>query len=370
MSHDELEALRQRHAALLVERAQCFAPLAQTDEEERASEVLLADFPDSRQAVEYLLERGLVEEAATLVIAVFQFCLLHMISEVYGWASTLVNALDEHSPLLAEICGAAALGYWYEGDTERAIDLGERAFRSVDFARQPFTFWAHLALIDAYGYAGRAAEGFEHLRDFVAETRASGDPYWQIAGVCFETISYWLFDQSKSAGERIDEAIVLARRLNNPDCTQLTLYCLGQLLLDEDPEAACEAFERAIDATRRVGSRWNLSVNLLALARARRKLEDFGGAARALLEVLELLGGSGNRSQLAETYLESAYVLARHGDVELAYLAYRCRIGLPEMTRPYRDAKPTWNSVRCLSPRLVPADRAWRSGPPPSRSTT
>ncbi len=339
MSADELEALRRRHAALLVERAQRFAPLAQTDDEELATEVLLADFPDHRQAVEYLMEQGLVEDAATLVIAVFQFCLLHMISEVYGWAAALVDSLDENSPLLAEVCGAAALGHWYEGDTEQAIDLGERALRSMDFARQPFAFWAHLALIDAYGYTGRAAEGFDHLQGFVAETRASGDPYWQIAGICFETISYWLFDQSKSASERIDEATVLARRLNNPDCTQLTLYCLGQLLLDEDPEAACEAFEKAIDATRRVGSRWNLSVNLLGLAKARRRLQDFGGAARALLEVLELLGGSGNRSQLAETFLESAFVLARHGDVELAYLAYRCRLGLPEMARPFSDSK-------------------------------
>ena len=339
MSMDELEALRQRHAALLVERAQRFAPMAQTNDEERASKVLLADFPDSRQAVEYLIERGLVEDAATLVIAVFQFCLLHMISEAYGWAATLVNALEQDSPLLAEICGAAALGHWYEGDTERAIDLGERALRSVEFSRQPFAFWAHLALIDAYGYAGRAAEGFDHLRDFVAETRASDDPYWQIAGICFETIAYWLFDQTKSAGERIDEATALARRLNNPDCTQLTLYCLGQLLLDEDPEAACEAFDKAIDTTRRVGSRWNLSVNLLGLAKARRRQQDFGAAARALLEVLELLGGSGNRSQLAETFLESAFVLARHGDVEVAYLAYRCRLGLPEMTRPFSDAK-------------------------------
>ena len=339
MSTDELETLRQRHAELLVERAQRFAPLAQTDDEERASEVLLADFPDSRQAVEYLMERGRAEEAATLVIALFQFCLLHMISEVYGWAATLVNALELDSPLLAEVCGAAALGHWYEGDTERAIDLGERALRSVEFARQPFAFWAHLALIDAYGYAGRAEEGFDHLRDFVAETRASGDPYWQIAGICFETISYWLFGQRRSASERIDEATVLARRLNNPDCTQLTLYCLGQLLLDENPEAACEAFEKAIDATRKVGSRWNLSVNLLGLSKARRRLQDFGGAARSLLEVLELLGGSGNRSQLAETFLESAFVLHRHGDVELAYLAYRCRLGLPEMTRPFSDAK-------------------------------
>jgi class 3 adenylate cyclase len=42
---------------------------------------------------------------------------------------------------------------------------------------------------------------------------------------------------------------------------------------------------------------------------------------------------------LAETFLESAFVLAQHGDVELAYLAYRCRLGLPEMTRPFSEAK-------------------------------
>lgn len=355
LSNEEMETLRGRHAALLVERAQQFAPLVQTDDEARSSDVLLADFPDSRQAVEYLMDYDRVEEAAALTVALFQFCLLHMVSEAYGWATKLVAALHPRSPFFAEICGAAALGSWYEGDTDRAIELGERAFESVDFARQPFMYWAHLALLDAYSYAGRPTDGFDHLRDFVAETKASGDPYWQICGLCFETLSYWLFDQTRSASERIDEAIALARRLNNPDCTQLTLYCLGQLLMAEDPEAASEAFEGAVDATRRVSSRWNLSVNLLALARARRKLEDNAGAARALLEVLELLGGSGNRSQLSDTFLESAYVLARHGDVELAYLAYRSRLGLPEMARPYRDVQANTEFGQILESEVGPA---------------
>jgi class 3 adenylate cyclase/tetratricopeptide (TPR) repeat protein len=355
LSEDELETLRGRHAALLVERAQQIAPLVQTEDEERSSEVLLADFPDSRQAFEYLIDRDRVEEAAALTVALFQFCLLHMISEAFGWAAKLVIALDPNSPYLAEVCGAAALGSWYEGDTDRAIELGERASDSVDFARQPFTFWAHLALLDAYSYAGRAADGYDHLRGFVADTKASGDPYWQVAGLCFEAISYWLFDQTRSANERIDEAIVLARRIDNPDCTQLTLYCLGQVLMAEDPEAASEAFQEAVDATRKVSSRWNLSVNLLALARARRKLDDNAGAARALLEVLELLGGSGNRSQLSNTFLESAFVLSRHGDVELAYLAYRCRIGLPEMTMPYRDTTANTEFGQILEAEVGPA---------------
>src|ERR1700681_4445853 len=49
----------------------------------------------------------------------------------------------------------------------------------------------------------------------------------------------------------------------------------------------------------------NLSLALLAWASMRRTVGDHINAAQALLEVLDLLSGSGNRSQLSETFLRS-----------------------------------------------------------------
>ena len=337
LSRAEVERLSRRHAALMVERAERFAPLIHTDGELRACGVLVSDYPDSRQAVNWLLAHGLVEDAARLVVALFQFCHFQMLSEAHGWAMQLVDSLEPSSPLLAEVCGAAALGAWFEGDTDRAIILGERAVGSLDFAREPRAFWAHLALIDAYSYTDRLAEGFEHFRAFVSETRSSGDPFWQITGLGYEALAFQLFGRLKDAHLRVEQATALARQLNNPDCIHWALYCLGRVVAADDPEAASEAFEQSIDATRRVGSRWNLSLGLLAWASVRRTLGDSTNAAQALLEVLDLLSGAGNRSQLSETFLESALLLAEHGDAELAYLTYQSRFGLPEMPRANDD---------------------------------
>jgi hypothetical protein len=312
--------------------AERFGSLLRTDREAEACTNLSADFSDHRQAVAWCFEHS-VDDAARMVIGLFQFCLFHMVSEAFEWAMRLTRDLDATSPMTTPVFGAAALGAWFVGDMETAIELGERAVAAAPSPRDPSTLWAHLALIDAKAYLGRLDEVPQHLDAIIAYGRQSGDRFWQINSLGFSALGREMFGDSAGATRDADRAIAVARDLNNPDCTHWAMYCLGRVLSVEDPAAACVAFEQAMDAAGSVGSRWNLSLGLLEWSSMRRRLDDLPGAAQGLLEVLELLLASGNRSQRSQFYYEASRILAARNQDDTAYTIMLWRAGMPAMPR-------------------------------------
>jgi class 3 adenylate cyclase/predicted ATPase len=335
LTKQELEDLRRRHAALMLARAETFGPLMRTRDEPRAVPVLRADFADHRQAVAWLLDHDAVDETARLIAAVFPFCLFQLLSEVFIWADRLAPRMDSQA-LAAEILGIAALGAWFKGDPDWAIELGERALASQP-SHESSLFWAEQALFNAFQYTGRGRDGIKHFMRFVAESTRSDDPFWQITGLGFESIGWFLSGRNEEATECAERAVSLARRLNNPDCTHWALHCLGRSLAETDPEGACEAFEEASASARRVGSRWNLSLDLIEWSALKRQLGDLRDAAGGLVELLDLLSASGNRSQLAETFFEAARVLTARDEAEAAFLLVTARQGMMEMPRGPRE---------------------------------
>jgi hypothetical protein len=266
-----------------------------------------------------------------MMIGLFQFCQFQMLSEANDWAVRLTRVLEPTSPMTAQVFGAAALGAWFVGDMEAAIALGERAVATSPSPRDPSALWAHLALIDAKGYLGRLGEIPEHLQAIVAYSRQSGDRFWQINSLGFLAIGRLMMGDSAGAARDVDRAIALARDLNNPDCTHWAMHCLGRVLSKSDPDAACVAFEQAMDAAGSVGSRWNLSLDLLEWSSLKRQLDDLPSAAQGLLELLELLLASGNRSQRSQFYCETARILAVRDQVDAAFMIMVWRTGMPAM---------------------------------------
>ena len=186
----------------------------------------------------------------------------------------LTQVLEPTSPMTTPVFGAAALGAWFVGDMETAIALGERAIAAAPSPRDPSALWAHLALIDANAYLGRFGEIPENLEAIAAYSRQSGDRFWKINSLGFSAIGRLGMGDTAGATRDVDRAIALARDLNNPDCTHWAMHCLGRVLSNSDPEAACVAFEQAMDAAGSVGSRWNLSLDLLEWSSLKRRLDD------------------------------------------------------------------------------------------------
>ena len=86
-----------------------------------------------------------------------------------------------------------------------------------------------------------------------------------------------------------------------------------------------------MEAAGSVGSRWNLSLGLLEWSSLRRRLDDLPGAAQGLLEVLELLLASGNRSQRSQFYYEASRIPAARGQDDAAFTIMLWRAGMPAM---------------------------------------
>ena len=329
----ERDVLEERLASLMVGRAEQLRPLMLNDQEDRACELLGDDFANFRRVITWSFERSDLDKATRLIVSLFQFCHFQLLSEVNGWAARLVPVTPDDSPYSSEVFGAAALGAWFEGDTYAAITLGLRAVKCAPSAREPAAFWGRLALLDALAYSGRLDEVPEHFVALITASRASTERFWRINGLGYEAISLSMYGRPKQARERADEAVALARVLNNPDCLHWALYCLGRVLAPDDPIAACEAIEGAMRACRGVGSRWNLSIDLLEWSGLQQQLKETRKAAEGLLELLDLLVGSGNRSQLAQALMVVARLLADLGDNEDAFVVAKGRFGLPQMPK-------------------------------------
>ena len=87
-------SLRQRHAHVVLERTERFAPLIRTDQQAHACAVFRADFADVRQAMTALMDPdiGDLDAAARMLVAAFQFCHFQVVPEVNGWAAAARRA--------------------------------------------------------------------------------------------------------------------------------------------------------------------------------------------------------------------------------------------------------------------------------------
>jgi predicted ATPase/class 3 adenylate cyclase len=328
----EWDGWRAQHANLMVERAETHGALLHTDQERDAVEALRADFVDCHDAIAFLLERDSIAPATRMVVALFQFALFQPRPEVYRWASTVAERIDDAVPYAAEALGAAALAAWFGGDTDRAVAIARRAI-AVATVGGGSTVWARTALVDALSYAHQLDDVPAQFNALTDELRRSDDTYWKINGLGYEAIGHSLFGRTAAANDCVERALAMARRLDNPDCTHWALFSLGRVLAPNDPDAACVAYEEAMQAAREVENRFNIGLSLVEWVRLRRRRGDIMSAVSGCIDLLDMLAVSGNRSQLSQILRESGLVLADAGRLELAAVVLLSRQGLPEMPR-------------------------------------
>jgi predicted ATPase/DNA-binding SARP family transcriptional activator len=343
----EWAGLRQRHATLMLLRAEMTAPLIRTADQVRGNRTFMEDLPDHRAAMSFFLETAddespsdqaaSLDQAARLLVALFAFCQFNIVAEANRWAIEITDLLPDDHPTLPDICGAAALGAWYEGRTDLALQYGERAVERSTYLGQRVPYWARLALVDAYGFVGRVDLAMPSFSALVADSRADPDPFWQINGLGYEAIGLMLVGRLDRAAQPAEEAIRLARQLGNPECLQWALHILGRVATHTDPELALELFEEALAVAAAVDSRLGRILNLSEWVAAKRRVQAIDDAAGGLLELYALTRATGIRSMLAAILTESAFLLHELGDDEAAAVALAARTGLPDMPGPDVD---------------------------------
>jgi hypothetical protein len=331
-SPPQRDVYRTSHARMMLARVEELEPQLRTSQEYSCVQTLKADFADYRAAVEFFIEAGRFSEAARVVVALYQFALLQPRPEVNGWADAVAAGIADDAPRAAEVVGAAALGAWYRGDTAAAVELGERSLAIVAaYGGSPRL--ARTALIDARGYTNQPEESANHYLELMNLHRQSGDLYWQVGGLVYETIVMCMFGREDSARRRAEQALQLARRLANPSATRWALYGLGRALALTDPAAACVAYEQAMDAAREVDSRFAAALALVEWVELKRRMGAVADAVAGTIDLLDMLAVWGNRSQLSQVLREAGLLLAGAGRAEDAALMLLARQGLPVMRK-------------------------------------
>ncbi len=323
-------AVARSHARLMLARAEQFDPLMRTDQEAAAVAAVRSEFADHRAAVQWFLDHNAVAESARLVYALFLFCLFQPQPEGHRWAALVADRLTGDEPFASDVAGAAAIGYWYGGDTFGAIETANRAV-AMAANNGGSDFWARQALIYALGYVGDFDGVVPHYRALVNASRASDEPFWRTYGLGIEAISMSMFGRLEEGTRRAAEALALAQRVGNPECLNWAFYVLGRVLEATDPIGAGEAFEQAMRIAREVGSRFSVGLSLVEWVGLKRRLGELPMALAGTLDLLDLLAVSGNRSQLSEALREAGLLLADAGRHEQAALALLARRGLPAM---------------------------------------
>ncbi|MET0459491.1 MAG: adenylate/guanylate cyclase domain-containing protein [Ilumatobacteraceae bacterium] len=318
------------HAALMLARAEALGPLMQTAEEANAVATVRAELAEHRAAINWFAANDRRHEATRMVLALFQFFLFQPEPEGHRWAAQLAEHVDDADPLATELLGATAMGMWYLGDVERAISAGRRA---VDIAARHGgnVWWARNALVNAYGYAGDLDRLVPHYLALISELSRCDVPFWQVHGSALEAISLSMAGKTRSARERAGVAIAIAQRMQNPSSIHWSFYALGRALATTEPDAACEAFEQAMRASRSVDNRFILGLALVEWVRLKRRMGDRRSAVTGVLDLLDLLALSGNRSQLSQSLREAGMLLADEGRLADGALALLARRGLPAM---------------------------------------
>jgi len=248
----------------------------------------------------------------------------------------VADRIDDATPKAAELIGAAALGAWYSGDTDRAVSLGTRAVE-VAATHGGSPRLGRTALVDALSFAGRLDDAITTFAELVREHRRNESLYWQVGGLAYEAVGRSVMGRTDDAIGRAEQALTLARRLGNPSSTRWALHSLGLALTPRDQVAACSAFEQAMAAARQVDSRFGLGLALTEWVDLKRRMGDIAGAVLGTTDLLEILAVSGNRSQLSQALCQAGLLLADAGRDEFAALVLLARRGLPEMpTSPGR----------------------------------
>jgi hypothetical protein len=157
-----------------------------------------------------------------------------------------------------------------------------------------------------------------------------------------------------------DESLERSRRLGNPSQTVIALTALGNVLINDDPAGAREAFEESITLVASGASNVNLSLALVQLARLRMRDGDMNGALNAARVAVTHHDRLGDRPGLVGTLLGATEILMAAGEYRaalvvgagavagpLSALAAGMGVAVSELEEPFARAKEALGNDEC-----------------------
>jgi hypothetical protein len=306
------------HATYHIEFAEAADVGLRGAEEGTWAQALAGAFDDLRSAHKWaLLHRP--ELAMRLSAALFVYGETGAPSEVPAWAARAAATAPRH-PLLPVVLAAAA-GSRFSGDLTHAAADAQRALSALaenDPARRyPLKALADMALLE-----GRLADAVQLYATQSGHAEAAGDTYFAAYATALSSLPHTYQGDTRTAVELAERAKQLGTVIANPSTLARAEYALGEALLDDQPDQARLALDRAITHARSARNRFLLGVALIAASSLHIRHGDPRHAAALLGETIDHWSQAGNWTQQWITIRQVIDLLVRLGAHEQAAVLY------------------------------------------------
>ena len=282
-----------------------------TAREPEADAVLRRELPNLRAAWRLARDRGSRDDAAAMVVSLFQAIAYRDLTEIRDWAQELAAdpGMAEH-PRAAAVLGSAAEAAYHRGDYHQAERLARAGLaRATD---RTGSWCCRVVLAVAALARGSYEEVVAHSRAAVATDGHQGEHYAAAA-------------LARAYQGELDEARQLLRRGSamavSPSVRSWSVYVAGEVdSLAGDSAAAERHYAQAIELARSSGATFLVGIATVGLLTVRAATGQTRSALAGFREVIDYFAGSGNWTHLWTTLRNLADLLRRLGDEEPAAL--------------------------------------------------
>jgi len=281
------------------------------EREPTANEVLRRELPNLRAAWRLARDRGALDEAAAIVIGLFDAIAYRDLLEVRRWAEELADdpALAA-LPQAAAVLGTAAEAAYHRGDYERAEQL---ARDGLERATDNTGSWLCLSALSVADLArGDFADAGRHAQ---AASRISGRLADNLVVAALAATYAGELDEARRLNERVRAAAV------SPTSRSWCAYAAGEIeSADGREELADRHYVQAIELARKSGATFTIGVATVGLLSVRVAAGRIPEALTGYREVIDYFDRAGNWTHQWTTLRNLAGLLRRLGDDDTASL--------------------------------------------------
>lgn len=341
---DEDQAAAGRMLRWAVELTAWIETTLATEREPEADAVLRRELPNLRAAWRLARSQGCLDEAAAMVVALFEAVAYRDLIEIRDWAEELPDdpALATHSRATA-VLGTAAEAAYHRGDYRRADRLARAGLERADDAGS----WYCLMSLSVADLA-RGAYGDAVAHALAAAAR--GTQPRENLGIAALATAY--------AGDLTEARTLNDRGLADaasPSMRSWSAYVAGEIeTCAGHSELAEQHYLRAIDLARTSGATFLVGVATVGLLAVRATAGRIHDALRGYRDVIDYFARTGNWTHQWVTLRNLADLLRQLDDNEPAALIDAAA-----------DRAPDAPAVAVGAPDAPAADRSADAGPPP-----
>jgi predicted ATPase/DNA-binding SARP family transcriptional activator len=292
-----------------------------TEREPEADATLRRELPNLRAAWQLARRRGALDEAVSMVIALFDAVVYRDLVEMRGWVEELAAdpALAAH-PREADVLGVAAQVAYHRGDYSRADRLARTGLERATDADG--SWYCLMALSVAALARGAYTEVIEH--SLAAEAVAS-EPRDNLGIAALAAAYAGDLDQARELNDRMLAAAV------SPTMRAFGYYVVGEIdSAAGRAELAEDYYVRAIDLARTSGATFIVGVATVGLLAVRAKTGRVDDALRGYRDVIDYFARTGNWTHQWVALRNLADLLYHLGDHDSAMQLHAAADQAPE----------------------------------------